>query len=404
MDINTLSHMIEWLDEERRKDKTTILLLEERLAKQDDVIAQLTSRVNGLESDQTVLKQGASTLAPASMQSGTIEQLRQEIRRMIEQAETRRLHAEAETDKRINSTREGLSQTINELTATVERLQNSLKSITDLRERAERLNDLSIQLNQRIDEFDRRLTDPERRLALIEEQLRQNTKRTTQAEGELAEIKRSIETVRSRLPMIEDLTLRNETNIKSLQNSEHDRRDQLQSFIDAQELQNQQRDLKFTALYRGFEDRQRELRDFAERFEQWEETYRDMKRLVDNFDRIASNLERRIGEVAELQRLSEDRFRNEWNVWQESEQRKWRELSVTQDDIWRNHDREFEGYTRRLSELEKETPSLGDSLQRLWNLERARAQLYRERYQALLTEFDSPASGNPQQNGFNVQE
>jgi hypothetical protein len=40
-------------------------------------------------------------------------------------------------------------------------------------------------------------------------------------------------------------------------------------------------------------------------------------------------------------------------------------------------------------------PPLHDSLSRIWNLERARAQLYRERYQALLLEYDSASTGTP---------
>ncbi|MBL8120827.1 MAG: hypothetical protein JNJ78_25135, partial [Anaerolineae bacterium] len=56
MDINQAARMIEWLDEERRRDKTTIATLEERLAQQQDTIAMLSKRLNSLESDQTVMR------------------------------------------------------------------------------------------------------------------------------------------------------------------------------------------------------------------------------------------------------------------------------------------------------------------------------------------------------------
>ena len=45
MDINQLAQMIEWLDEERRRDKTTIATLEERLAQQTDTIDTLQRRL-----------------------------------------------------------------------------------------------------------------------------------------------------------------------------------------------------------------------------------------------------------------------------------------------------------------------------------------------------------------------
>ena len=56
MDINQAARMIEWLDEERRRDKATIATLEERLAQQQDTVTMLSKRINSMESDQTVIR------------------------------------------------------------------------------------------------------------------------------------------------------------------------------------------------------------------------------------------------------------------------------------------------------------------------------------------------------------
>jgi hypothetical protein len=53
MDINQAARMIEWLDEERRRDKAMIATLEDRLAKQQEVMEALHRRLNGIESDGT---------------------------------------------------------------------------------------------------------------------------------------------------------------------------------------------------------------------------------------------------------------------------------------------------------------------------------------------------------------
>jgi hypothetical protein len=39
-----------------------------------------------------------------------------------------------------------------------------------------------------------------------------------------------------------------------------------------------------------------------ERFENWSEAYRQMKKLIEDFERMGDRLERRINEVAEMQR------------------------------------------------------------------------------------------------------
>jgi hypothetical protein len=45
-----------------------------------------------------------------------------------------------------------------------------------------------------------------------------------------------------------------------------------------------------------------------------------------------------------------------------------------------------------MTEVEAMLPPLRESLQRIWQLERARAELYRERYQSLLHEFDTSST------------
>ena len=113
-----------------------------------------------------------------------------------------------------------------------------------------------------------------------------------------------------------------------------------------------------------------------------------MKRIVDDFNRIGDRLERRIGEASEMQRLSEERFREEWNDWRDEDQKRWKQLTLSNDEVWRNHDREFGNFIKRIDEVEVAIPSLRSNIERLWRLERARAELYRDRYQAMLHEYD----------------
>ena len=46
MEINQIASMIEWLDEERRRDKALIATLEERVALQGDSVDTMQRRVN----------------------------------------------------------------------------------------------------------------------------------------------------------------------------------------------------------------------------------------------------------------------------------------------------------------------------------------------------------------------
>lgn len=99
MDINQAMKMIEWLDEERRRDKTQITQLQERLTNQQDTIDTLNRRLNGIESEQTVLQTRVESDGTLGAGAGLMEQVRLEMRTLLEQQEAKRLTAEREAER-----------------------------------------------------------------------------------------------------------------------------------------------------------------------------------------------------------------------------------------------------------------------------------------------------------------
>lgn len=386
MDVNQIAKMIEWLDEERRHDKQTIATLEERLAQQSETIDTLQRRVRSVESDQTVL-QGA-TLSSES-ENDYLERIRSEMRQLLESTEARRLMAERESQRRDELNRDGIQRTIRDLQEQIEVLQRNTGSLTEVKSEGNRTADSVSIIQQRVDDLSKRFEEPDRRLAFLEEQRRQDARRISEIESELPEIQKQIDTTRPKVSLIEDLSLRNERRIQEVQNGDHERREQIQQFLDQQQLLTQQRDQKVDDILKRFTQHDQAMQENIERFETWASAYRDMKRIIDDFDRIGDRLERRINEVAEMQRLSEERFREEWNDWRDDDQKRWKQLRLSSDEVWRNHDKEFEQYIARLDGLQSKLDPLADSLKRIWDLERERAAMYRDRYQAMILQHDT---------------
>jgi len=389
MDINQAARMIEWLDEERRRDKNTIATLQERLAQQQEIMEGLTRRLNSVESDQTSLR---GQVMPSGRDAELVEQMRHEMRQMIEGTESKRLTAEREVERRAELAREAAARPVRELTEKIGRLERQTTELPAMTVEKDRLSAVAATLQQRVDDLYKRLEEPDRRLAFLEEGRRTDSRRLSEMETELPEIRKQFDAVKPKITLLEDLSLRNERKVQDVVNGDRERRDQIQQFIDQQTLLLQQRDQQIQDLNKRFADHDETMKRNTERFEMWAETYREMKRIVDDFERIGERLERRVNEVGEMQRLSEDRFRQEWNDWRSDDQKRWKNFTLSTEEVWKNHDREFERFVVRLGDLEEQLPNLMDSLTRLWNLERERAQLYRERYQALLLAHDTPAA------------
>ena len=392
MDINQAARMIEWLDEERRRDKSTISTLEERLAQQQEMVETLSKRLNSMESDQSMLR---SQVVPAGRDTEVIDQLRKEMQTMVESIESKRLTAEREAEKRSELNRENIMRNVRELTDKATRLERQTTELPAINVEKDRLGQVVQTLQQRVEDLYKKFDEPDRRIVFLEEQRRQDARRLSELESEQPEVRKAIDGIKPKITLLEDLSLRNERKVLEVQNGERERRDQIQQFIDQQTLLLQQRDQQVGDLVKKFGEQDSAMARNMERFETWAEAYRNMKKIIDDFERIGDRLERRINEVAEMQRLSEERFRQEWNDWRNDDQKRWKQFTLSNDEVWRLHDKEFERFVTRMSEIEGFFPPLQDAINRIWSLERERAQLYRDRYQSLLMEFDTGSAITP---------
>ncbi|MDW8300393.1 MAG: hypothetical protein RML95_13770 [Anaerolineae bacterium] len=389
MDINQLSRMIEWLDEERRRDKAKIAKLEEQLIQQREYAESMARRVNSLESE---LAAARVAFLPAGRDNEIVEYLRSEMQQQVEAIEARRILAEREAERRAENARELLLRPIRELSERLDRFERITDELAAFRVERDRLANAIAALTQRMEDITRTLEEPERRIAFLEEQRRQDSRRLSEIQSELPELQKQLDSLRPKLDLLESLALRNEKLILDLQSADRDRRDQTQQFIEQQTLLAHQRDARIEELMRQFAVYDEEMRRRIERFETWAEAYRQMKKIIEDFERIGERLERRIGEVAEMQRLAEERFRQEWNDWTADDQRRFRQFTLANDEAWRAHNKEFELFRTKVGEALAQLIPIQESLERLWRLQRAQAELFRERFNALLAEHDPNAA------------
>lgn len=388
MDIQQALRLIEWLDEERRKDRQTIATLEERLGGQQDMIDGLARRVNGMESDQSVTRTEQSS---ATTSTETVDQLRREMRQLVETVETKRLNAERESQRVGDMQREQVMRTIREIEEKTERIGRQTVELPGFQMERDRLAGIVSDVQLKMDDLNKRFDDPERRIAYLEEQRRQDARRITELETQLQDTRKALESVRPKIALIEDLSIRNERRIQEISNTDRERREQIQQFIDQQTLLNQTRDQETAGLMKRFEEHDRVMEQNIQRFETWSEAYRAMRQIIEDFHRIGERLERRINEVAEMQRLSEDRFRQEWNAYRTDDQKRWKQYTLSSDEVWRRHDEDFSEYVKLIQALQTELPIIQGNVNRLWQMERDRAAIEAERARSLLQQMEPGA-------------
>lgn len=385
MDINQTVRMIEWLDEERRRDKTSIARLEERLALQQELLDALQTRLNGVESEHSTLRNGQPG---AGREREIVEGLRTELLERLEAGEARRRNAEADALHRSDQLRKQLDQPIRELAGKIAELERKQGGLPSIQTESDRVSGALYELGQRVDDIFRRLEEPDRRLTMLEEQRRQDSRSNAATAAEIPELQRQIDAGRSKLDLLENLVLRTEGQIREVVSAELERREAMQAFIDAQGLQSRQYEQQIEAYSARFSEYDVNMERFTRRFETWAEVFREMKALVERFERNQERLDQRFNELVEVQRIAEERLRQDWERLSTEEQRRRKQFTLANDEVWRSHDREFERFVKTIDELRDRFPPLEDALERIWNLERERVRRHHEHDLSLLQEYD----------------
>src|SRR5690606_28169486 len=346
MDNNPTAKMVAWLDEERRKDKAVITKLEERTASQQALISDQTRRINDLEGQINALR---TAVQPVSTIDDTITRLRMEFNTSFEQLESRRSNVDIDFKKLRDTDREQLLRAIEELRQ--EMITRIEQAMEPRRIEEERLSRVAVELQNYANSLSKGLEDFERSLTFLEEQRRQDTRRISEINSEVAELVKRADGQLPKIELLEELSRRNERRISEIAPKLVELKQQRQEWVEQQGLADQQRERTLNDMVRRMASFAEDMLTFSKQVQGWADTHRKIKQQVEDFERIADRVERRLNEYSEVQRLSEERFRQEWEEFLGDDQKRWRQFTLTNEEAWRENEKLVETLQGDLARL-----------------------------------------------------
>lgn len=225
-----------------------------------------------------------------------------------------------------------------------------------------RLADSLIQLKPKMDEVlavDEEIK-AERRLQ--EENRRQDVKRVTDLQGELTALRKRLDETRAKSDVNSD-GLRNADNrITELLASETERKTSQASFLEQQAMGQVERDRSFKEWRERFDEFKRQATTFDAQVASITETMRLAQKAQDTYGDLNTKLERRINEVSEMQRLAEDRLRQEWVTFKADDQKRWTGFSLSQEESVRDMRKDMDKFKERLTALDDASQMLQDQM------------------------------------------
>lgn len=385
MDDHQSTRMISWLDEERRKDKALIAQLEATVAGQKEVIEDHVRRIQSLESEIAQIREFVVHEATVKQM---LDGLRAEVSAPLANFEEKRKADERETKKQRETDREAwqkaLEQTRQELLARYER---------DLGPRVafeERINQLAAEVEESAKMLYREAESGQRSVDFLEEQRRLDSRRLSELQEETIELQKRLDSFIGRLELIEQLARRNERFGTELE----DLREKQSEAIENQVTADHQRERMLVGMQERLDAFAKEMEGHAQQVEGWGETHSRMKKYLEEADRVAERIERRVNEVSEMARLSEERFRQEWEGFIKDDHKRWRQFTLTASEAWREHDRHAEEDSKRFATLQEMVEQHESVLTKLYKLERDYASIVSDHMRTVLDEISNNQIGD----------
>lgn len=362
MELEQLQKRLEWLDEERRKDKATIASLEGRLATLEGLgtahkteLREMTSQLNRLSSSIERIDQVESTFAA----------LKVELSKTIDGVEKTRLDHNREVEKVRQADQESINKSIGEIRKSMESLTELKKAMQNRVEEEFRLARLIEEANQKINDSQRADEEYHRAQRLLDEGRKQDSKRLTDAQGEITALRKRFDEQRGKMDVAVDSVRKLELRVGEIQAAEGERRQNQNSFIEKQTLQQVDRDRIWKEWNDRFQQIEKQGQMLESQLQSLDVIQRSVKRSQEVLDDASQRFERRINEITEVQRLSEDRFRQEWLSFKTEDQKRWSNYTLTHDESQRDNARSFEKVNNRLLVLEDKTQEMSDLLQQI---------------------------------------
>jgi chromosome segregation ATPase len=374
MDIDQLQKRIQWVEEDRRKEKDAIALLENRINSLEGNLAASLEHSKSLSSEITRL---TAIISRMDQFDQALVKTRMESKQAVDELDK-------VTKLRIDESEKVTRVQVKSFDGTFADLQKQLEAIPKLDKNIQARIDIEIAIRRSLDELRGkidavRIEEEEytRTIRLLEDGRRQDAKRILDLQGEVNALRKRMDDQRGQNEVLNTNLRKLDTRLNELITVEDERRDAMTTFLNKQAVAQVERERTWNEWQARFDTIENQAVDIESQLVSLDTTHREVKRIQANLEELTQRVERRVTEITEIQRLSEDRFRQEWVTFKADDQKRWTNYTLTQEEQ-RNE------ATRQFGKLAEQTTHIEDELQEVKDLLQQANELVEKRLQSIL--------------------
>lgn len=350
MDINQTNQTVSWLDEELRRVRSQVVEVRQKVESQHVEIGDQAKRIQELEGRLAATQ---AKLTRFNVLEKAIQKAKDELVQMVREQESDLARYQRDQARIRQGEQEVTMRAINEL-------KRSLEAIPPLQERLDifkaedlRLGEAVLNLQTRVTAHERQTAQLPDRITYVEGQRAQDVKAVSQMQEEIVELMRRTESHSGKIELVDDIARKNEQRITAIASFREDLTKRQAELIEDVRLKDAQRDRQlqdWQGEIARFEDEMAKHRKRLERFARQHDEVQQHLAAIDDYKQA---LNREQKQVAELQRLSEERQRRELEEWVAANEQRWTKFRLEREAQWHQQLSRDEELVARLKKLEE---------------------------------------------------
>ncbi len=360
MELEQLQKRLQWIEDDRRKERDALAMLENRLTALEGSLAAPQQQVKELAGEVTRL---SAVVTRMDAFDAAILQSRQEAKRAVDEVGKEAKIRSDETEKIRRVEIRSLETSLVELRKSLEVMPKFEKGLQVRSEDIAQVRRMVEELRAKVESVRTEEQEYTHTFRLLEDGRRQDAKRIVDLQGEVTALRKRLDDQRGQSELLSNGQRKVEARLTELATVETERRDTMSNFLDKQALTQVERERTWKEWQTRFEIIEKQALDIESQLLALDATNREVKRSQTAVDDLTQKVERRINEITEIQRLSEDRFRQEWVTFKADDQKRWTNFTLTQEELRGEITRHFDKLSERSTQMEDELQEVKDLLQ-----------------------------------------
>jgi hypothetical protein len=366
MDADQLTQMVTWLDEEHRRDRGEIAKLQQRIESQATEIVEQARRVQDLEGQ---LASTQAQLVRFNQVDQALQQLKNELVLMLQRQDEQHAKDLREQMRLRGAEREATARAISEVRKD---LPNNSRIDEELQQRKiedQRLTEIVLALRQQLNGINKDIDERTRSLPFLMEQRTQDNKRIAQLQQETVELFKRTEAASGKLQLLEANQQRTERGLVVIQPVPAQIREEVTAFVEGQKLKDAERDRQLVRWQEEMEQQRAGIEQQNKRLQLFETQIADSRRVAVSLQGFEESIRREQHQVAELQRLAEERQRKEMDDFLAEDEKRWKKQVLEWEGHWAEQHKVNRDLAVQFPPIRKEIEGMKGLVRQLWRLQ-----------------------------------